>query len=82
MNTKLTLTMEQDVIEKAKEYARKKEQSLSDLVENYFKALVENKSSTKDELTPMVKAIKGSFKAPKHFDYKKELMLSLEEKYL
>lgn len=82
MNTKLTLTMEQDVIEKAKEYARKKEQSLSDLVENYFKALVENKSSTKDELTPMVKALKGSFKVPKHFDYKEELMFSLEEKYL
>jgi hypothetical protein len=39
MNTKLTLTLEKDVIEKAKEYAAKQGQSLSSLVENYFKHL-------------------------------------------
>ena len=35
-----------------------------------------------EELSPIVKSLKGSFKAPKDFDYKKELMKRLEEKYL
>ena len=39
MNTKLTLTIEQSVIEKAKKYAKNKERSLSDLIENYLKSL-------------------------------------------
>ena len=34
MNTKLTLTIEQDVIEKAKKYAKDKVRSLSSLIEN------------------------------------------------
>lgn len=36
MNTKLTLTIEKEVIATAKAYAKEKGQSLSDLVENYF----------------------------------------------
>ncbi len=43
MNTKLTLTIEQSVIETAKKYAREQGRSLSDIVENYFKALASNK---------------------------------------
>jgi len=39
MNTKLTLTIEQTVIEKAKKYAKDSERSLSNLIENYLKAL-------------------------------------------
>ena len=39
MNTKLTLTLEKEVIEKAKEFAARQGQSLSSLVENYFKLL-------------------------------------------
>ncbi len=37
MNTKLTLTIESEVIKIAKEYAKDKGQSLSEIVENYFK---------------------------------------------
>jgi hypothetical protein len=33
-------------------------------------------------LTPIVISLKGSFSAPKNFDYKKELAKSLEKKYL
>ena len=46
MNTKLTLTIEQDVIEKAKKYAKDKERSLSSLIENYLKALTNESNST------------------------------------
>lgn len=82
MNTKLTLTIEQSIIERAKKYARKKERSLSDLIENYLKALTNEDAKDEDELTPTVKALKGSFKLPEGFDYKKELTDRLSEKYL
>lgn len=82
MNTKLTLTIEQSVIEKAKIYARKKERSLSDLIENYLKALTIEESTKESELSPIVSDLKGSFKMPKDFDYKKELTDRLAEKHL
>jgi hypothetical protein len=82
MNTKLTLTIEQTVIEKAKNYARKKERSLSDLVENYLKALISDAANKDVELSPTVQFLKGSFKLPENFDYKKELTERLSEKYL
>ncbi|MBU3682256.1 MAG: hypothetical protein FGM16_10000 [Flavobacterium sp.] len=82
MNTKLTLTIEQTVIEKAKKYAKDKERSLSNLIENYLKALTKEDNSNEIELTPIVKSLKGSFTAPKNFDYKKELTNRLSEKYL
>ncbi len=81
MNTKLTLTIEQSVIEKAKNYARKKERSLSDLIENYLKAVVNEDNDNDEGLTPTVKSLKGAFKLPKDFDYKKELTDRLTEKY-
>ncbi|MBW2960747.1 DUF6364 family protein [Mesonia aestuariivivens] len=83
MNTKLTLTIEQEIIKKAKEYAKDKNRSLSDIVENYLKILTgaEQKEKTK-KLQPMVKSLKGSFKIPTpDMDYKKELKNRLEEKY-
>lgn len=87
MNTKLTLTIEQEVIQRAKKYAKEKNRSLSDIVENYLKMLT--KQETSDELdtkakkiSPIVKSLKGSFKMPKDMDYKEELRKRLEEKYL
>lgn len=82
MNTKLTLTIEQTLIEKAKEYAKGKGRSLSDIVENYFKALVKEDVVLKSESTPITDSLRGSFKAPKDFDYKKELTKALTEKHL
>lgn len=83
MNTKLTLTIEQEIIEKAKKYAKAKNRSLSDIIENYLKSLTkEEKVSNKKKLNPVVQSLKGSFKMPKDFDYKKELSKRLEDKYL
>ncbi len=82
MNTKLTLTIEQQIIAKAKKYAKKRGRSLSDIVENYLKAITKEKDDSDIEITPLVKSLKGSFKAPSGFDYKKELEKSLSDKYL
>lgn len=83
MNTKLTLTIEKQIIERAKNYAKEKNRSLSDIIENYLKALTEKEKKNKDkQLNPIVKSLKGSFKMPKNMDYKKELQNRLEKKYL
>jgi len=81
MNTKLTLTIEQAVIERAKYYAKEKGRSLSDIIENYLKAITKEQKIEED-LSPLIKSLQGSFKAPKSFDYKKELSKGLSEKYL
>lgn len=82
MNTKLTLTIEQTIIEKAKKYANNKGRSLSDIIENYLKVITKEDEVEKAELTPIVKSLKGAFKAPEDFDYKKALSERLKEKYL
>jgi hypothetical protein len=81
MNTKLTLSIEQSVIERAKVYAKNNGRSLSDIIENYLLSVTkENKPYL--EMTPIVKSLRGSFKAPSNFNYKKELSKSLTKKYL
>ena len=87
MNTKLTLTIEQEIIQRAKEYAKDKNRSLSDIIENYLKSLTNDEKANpynyrENKLNPIVKSLKGSFKMPKNMDYKKELRNRLEEKYL
>jgi len=81
MNTKLTLTIEQTIIDKAKKYAKDKGRSLSDIIENYLKSITQDDSKSIIEITPIVKSLKGSFHAPEDFDYKNELTKGLSEKY-
>lgn len=81
MNTKLTLTIEQSVIEQAKKYASKRGRSLSDIIENYLKAITREEEDKPARIAPSVKALQGSFKAPEDFDYKKQLAGILSEKH-
>jgi hypothetical protein len=82
MSTKLTLTIDESVIERAKKYAKNKDKSLSNIIENYLKSLLNENPNHSDELTPLVKSLKGSFSVPTDFDYKKELSKALSKKYL
>lgn len=83
MNTKLTLVLEQEIIQKAKDYAKKKNRSLSNIVENYLKSLTKEDSKEKAvKISPVVKSLRGSFKLPKDFDYKEELIKAIEKKHL
>jgi hypothetical protein len=82
MNTKLTLTIEKEVIEVAKKYAKEKGQSLSEMVENYFKFVAVNRIKTKEkELSPKVRKLRGILKVNKDFDYKEILTEELSKKY-
>ncbi len=82
MNTKLTLTLEKEIIEQAKKYASEKGRSLSDMVENYFKYLTEYKTGSKTKkLSPKVQKLRGIVKVGPDFDYKKVLDEERNKKY-
>ena len=80
MQTKLTLTIEQSIIEQAKLYAKDKGRSLSELIENYLKVVLED-NQQKVKLSLSIKKLKGSIKLPQDFDYKKDLTEALSAKY-
>ena len=80
MSTKLTLTVEKEVIASAKVYAKQNGRSLSGLIENYLKALVQ-KEAPHEDFSPKVKELMGSIKLPKDFDYKKELSEAISKKH-
>jgi uncharacterized protein (DUF3820 family) len=82
MNTKLTLTIEHTVVDRAKKYAKRNGRSISDLVENYLNAISKEDSPTNAEIAPITKSLRGTFKAPADFDYKEELAKGLAKKYL
>lgn len=82
MNTKLTLTLEQSVIESAKRYAQEKGRSLSDIIENYLIMITQENTKIEMKYSPLVSSLKGTFKAPKEMDYKKELSKAISKKYL
>ncbi len=81
MNTKLTITIEREIKEKAEAYAKKRRHSLSDIVGNYLKVLTKNENKQYD-LTPIVRSLKGSFKNTGSGNYKKELEKELSKKYM
>ena len=82
MNTKLTLTIEKEVIDIAKEYAKEKGQSLSEMVENYFKFVAVNRPKMKEkQLSSKVRKLRGIIKTDESFDYKKILTEELSKKY-
>jgi hypothetical protein len=83
MNTKLTLTIDKKVIEIAKEYAKEKGQSLSEMVENYFKFVTVNRAKIKEkQLSAKVRKLRGIIKIDENFDYKKILTEELSKKYV
>ncbi len=81
MDTKLTLKLDDRTIQKAKNFARKNHQTLSDLVESYFENLTHEVHETPAEYTPVVKQLIGQVKLPKQFDPKKEYAGYLDKKY-
>lgn len=80
MTTKLTLSVEKEIIEKAKAYARKTGRSLSELIESYLADITDDEPDQK--ISPKLKNIVGAAKLPKNFDEDKELRSYYEKKHL
>ena len=81
MNTKLTLKLDKDVIELAKAYAKKRQTSLSVLVENYFRNLSGEREYSGAILSPLVQELSGIIDLPKDFDIEDTYTDYLIEKY-
>lgn len=79
MNSKLTLSIEREVIDQAKAYARKTGRSLSDIIENYLKVLTNDIKIEK--LSPKTKKLMGSIKLPNDLDNKREYGEYLSRKH-
>lgn len=81
MTTKLTLSIQDDVIKTAKKYAAVNGSSLSGIVENYLKTLQVKEKKKPITLSSKVKKLKGIISLPDNFDYKKLLAEEITKKY-
>ena len=82
METKLTLRLNDRVIERAKIYARIQKISLSKMIESYLDSLTREKDNdSKILITPLVESLSGVIDLPSDFDYKKEYGEYLTKKY-
>jgi macrodomain Ter protein organizer (MatP/YcbG family) len=80
MNTKLTLSLDKDVIDRAKRYARRRHQSLSKMVENYLRE-VATPEGKEEDITPLVAELSGLLNPEQADRRRKEYADYLEEKY-
>lgn len=82
METKLTLRLNDNVIARAKIYARSHKTSLSKMIESYLDSITKQKEKEKKiSVTPLVESLSGVIDLPANFDYKKEYRDYLQEKY-
>lgn len=81
MKTKLTLTIEKAVIEKAKKLAGNSGKSLSDLVESYLEKEITSAEMEESKLPEEFKGLFGSVKLPKDLNEKEEIRRILREKH-
>lgn len=69
MNTKLTLSLNKSIIERAKKYAKSNNQSLSQIIESYLEKVTSESPELGD---PELDSIRGIIKLPKDFNVKEE----------
>jgi len=80
MDTKLTIRLNENVIERAKTYAQNHKISLSKLIEFYLDSITKQKS-TKSDITPLVESLSGVIDVPNDFDFKEDYQDFLMQKY-
>ncbi len=81
MDSKLTLKLNQEVIEKAKRYASDKKISLSRLIEAYLNSITSGNKLNDFEISPFIKSMATGKNFPADIDYKKEYGEYLMQKH-
>ncbi len=82
MTTKLTLTIDKQVIESAKQYAKSHKISLSKMIEFYLRSLSRKISGPKQAIPPITKKLSGMGKLKTHKSDKELLIEALTKKHL
>lgn len=80
MTTKLTLSVESQIIERAKKYAKGTGKSLSEIVESFLDEITSTETAT-GSLSPKLKKLIGSVNLRVDFDEEKEKRTYLEKKH-
>ncbi|NTV15722.1 MAG: hypothetical protein HGA96_17625 [Desulfobulbaceae bacterium] len=80
MQAKLTLSLDKEVIEQAKEFSRRQHKSLSKMVESYLR-LVAGKERKEEKLSPIVARLSGILPPDAADNFKEEYTGYLEKKY-
>lgn len=79
MQSKLTLSINKQVIKKAKRFAKQSNRSLSEIIDSYLnKITAQHMEEVHDDLSEII----GVIKLPKDFDEKEEIRKILHDKYL
>ena len=74
MDVRFTLSIDDDIIKKAKEFAKKNNTSLSQLIENYLSEVTtEDTHNNAIEISPHVKSLSGVLELPRNFNHKKDI---------
>ena len=80
MNTKLTLNLNKDTIESAKNYAKNNDTSVSKLIENYLNSLIK-KNDKSNKVNPLVQSLTGVIPKIPDEEFRREYYDYLNEKY-
>lgn len=73
MNKKLTLLLDETVIDQAKDYAKKQNETLSGMVEKYFAFITtKNPKKTSVKASPEVEKLSGIISIPDDLDIKED----------
>lgn len=81
MDAKLTIKLDQDVIALAKMFAKKKNTSLSRLIEQYLEQLTSEENEEVISVTPLVKSLSGVVHSPENSATRKSYLQYLKKKY-
>jgi len=83
MNSKLTLSIEKDIIDAAKAYAKSQGRSLSNVIEEYLKSVTKKETRKKDfEFNSLIEELSGCVELPPNKTYEDIKTEALIEKYL
>lgn len=81
MNVKLTLKLDKNIIEKARHYAKTRNQSLSSLVQNYFNFISENRETEQMPISQNIRDISGIVQLDENMNVKDEYRKHILKKY-
>jgi hypothetical protein len=81
METKLTLKLDEAIINQAKKYAYNRKKSISKLVEDYFRGLGSDENNDETLINPIVRELSGIIDMKDIKEWEIDYINYLEKKY-
>ncbi|MDR2283486.1 MAG: DUF6364 family protein [Sphingobacterium sp.] len=80
MKSRINLTIDETLLDKVKHYASLKQRSVSDLVESYFRSVIETSDAKKNSFVDLIDDLPKA-NLPEEIDLKKQYAAENAEKY-